>query len=300
MGGHIWEQLFLPGRVDRGEILWSPANTGPLVLSNQVITIHDLSFIDHPEWYHPIFAAWYNLLLPKLVHRARLITTVSSYMKIRILEAFRICETRVEVVPGGVDTQKFKPISTTEVSRVRQKYNIPYPYILVVGSIHPRKNMVNLFASWEEVYRRHPDIRLLVVGSRSGLFPVPDIQDIPSGVRLAGYIDDADLPALYSGASAYILASLYEGFGLTLLEAMACGTPVIAANTTAIPEVVGDAGRLVNPLAVDEMAFAIDEVISDESISSSLVQKGYQRVGSFTWERSAHLLFDLLERELPE
>ena len=298
MGGHVWEQVILPGQVGRGEILWSPANTGPLALSNQVITIHDLSFIDHPEWYHPTFAAWYNYLIPKLVHRARLITTVSSYVRIRIINTFRIYETKVEVIPGGVDSQKFKPASATEVSRLRQKYDIPGPYILVVGSIQPRKNLTNVFAAWKEVHRLHPDICLLVVGSRSDLFSDNGSYDIPSAVRLVGYIEDADLPAFYSGAVAYLLGSLHEGFGLTVLEAMACGTPIIAANTTAIPEVVGNAGRLFDPKNVDEMASAINEVISDDGLVNTLVQKGYQRARSFTWERAAEMLYDLLEREL--
>lgn len=300
IGGHIWEQAVLPGQVNQGEILWSPANTGPLALPNQVITIHDLSFIDHPEWYHPAFSAWYRLLIPKLVHQARLISTSSTYMKIRIIEAFQIYEGKMVVVPGGVDTQKFKPASETEVSRVCQKFDLHNPYILVVGSIHPRKNLARLFAAWEAVNRFHPEIHLLVVGSRSKLFPGFDLYDIPAGVRLVGYIDEADLPALYSGAEAYLLASLYEGFGLTLLEAMACGTPVIASNTTAIPEVVGDAGRLFDPFDVNEMTCAIDEVISDKGLSSSLIQKGYQRVRAFAWERSAQLLFDLMQRELIE
>jgi glycosyltransferase involved in cell wall biosynthesis len=298
MGGHVWEQLILPGQIDEDEILWSPANTGPLALDNQVITIHDLSFVDHPEWYHPAFAAWYNFLIPRLVHRVRLITTVSSYIKIRMMDKFRIYETQVEVIPGGVDTQKFRRVPATEVERIRQKYNFPYPYILVLGSIHPRKNLVNVFAAWREVYRLHPDTRLLVVGSRSDLFSVPATNEIPPGILLAGYIDDADLPALYCGAAAYLLASLYEGFGLTVLEAMACGTPVIAANITAIPEVVGGAGWLFNPFDVDELAHAVIEVISDESLSKNLVQKGYQRVDLFTWERSARMLYDFLEREL--
>jgi len=298
IGGHVWEQVILPGQVNRSEILWSPANTGPLALTNQVITIHDLSFIDHPDWYHPAFAAWYNFLIPKLARRARLITTVSSYVKIRVSEAFRIYETKIEVIPGGVNTQKFKPVPVTEVNRVRQKYKFHDPYILVVGSIHARKNLTNTLTAWKEVHRLHPDTRLLVVGSRSELFSSPAIDEAPPGVRLIGYIDDADLPALYSGAEAYLLASLYEGFGLTVLEAMACGTPVVAANTTAIPDVVGDAGRLFNPLDVDEMASAIDEVISDEGLASSLVQKGLQRAQAFTWERSAEMLFDILEREL--
>jgi len=202
------------------------------------------------------------------------------------------------VIPGGVSAKKFKPISAAEVSRVRRKYNFSYPYILIVGSIHPRKNLVNVFTAWREVYRLHPDIHLLVVGSRSGIFSVTAHNEIPPRVRLVGYIDDADLPAFYSGAAAYILASLYEGFGLTVLEAMACGTPVIAANTTAIPEVVGDAGLLFNPLDVDELVSAIDEVISDEGFSNSLVQKGFQRARSFSWERSAQMLLGLLEREL--
>jgi glycosyltransferase involved in cell wall biosynthesis len=297
-GGHVWEQLILPAQVSQGDILWSPANTGPLALSNQVITLHDTCFIDHPEWYHSSFASWYNLLIPKLVHRARLVTTASSYAKIRIVEAFRIYENKVEVVPGGVDTQKFKPKTSVEVNAVRKKYDLLNPYVLVVGSMHPRKNLVNLFSAWKAVRRSYPDVILLVAGAREGVFTVNGNQEIPAGVRLVGYLDDADLPALYSGAAAYVLASLYEGFGLTVLEAMACGTPVIAANTTALPEVVGKAGRLFNPLDIDELATAIDEVLSDDWIAKDLIQKGYQQAKLFNWEQSAYIQFALLEREL--
>ncbi|MDD1750776.1 MAG: glycosyltransferase family 4 protein, partial [Methanothrix sp.] len=203
LGGHVWEQFILPLGIKKDEILWSPANTGPILVSNQIITIHDTSFLDHPEWYQPEFVAWYQFVVPRLLHRARVVTTVSSYSKIRILQAFRIYDDKVNVIPGGVDQNWFKPQLESELHRVRRKYNIAEAYILTLGSLQPRKNLPRLLAAWRQVHSRYPHIELIIAGGGGSVFRELEIQEVPSGVRILGYVDDADLPALYAGALAY-------------------------------------------------------------------------------------------------
>lgn len=298
LGGHVWEQFILPLGIKKDEILWSPANTGPILVSNQIITIHDTSFLDHPEWYQPEFVAWYQFVVPRLLHRARVVTTVSSYSKIRILQAYRIYDGKVQVIPGGVDLGQFKPQSEGELRRVRNKYSLAETYVLSLGSMQPRKNLPRLFDAWRQVHPRFPDVELVIAGGGGAVFRKLETQEAHPGVRILGYVDDTDLPALYAGARAYCLISLNEGFGLTILEAMACGTPVVASNLAALPEVVGDAGRLVDPLNAGELIDAFMEMIADGEDRRLMIQKGLERAQQFTWEQSADQMQNLLVREL--
>ena len=150
-GGHCWEQIALPRRMNRGTILWSPANSGPLAVSDQVVTIHDLSVIDHPEWFERCFAAWYRFLLPRLAQRASVVITDSNYSKIRIQEGFRISEEKIIVAPCGVDVEKFRPQSESRHDLVRRKYALPKVYALYVGTLEPRKNLRRLLNAWAQV-----------------------------------------------------------------------------------------------------------------------------------------------------
>jgi glycosyltransferase involved in cell wall biosynthesis len=295
--GHIWEQTVLPYQVHRHQLLWSPANTGPLNVSNQVLSLHDLSVIEHPEWFGQHFTSWYGWFLPRLAHKVKVIVTGSIYTLIRIQEALRIGETKIRVAPYGVDPASFHPCPPAEQARVRRKYGLGEAYILFLGSLEPRKNLKTLLEAWRVIERKVDPLQLVIAGSPNNSFR-KDPGEVPiqaSNIRWTGYVDQADLPGMYSGARLFVWPSIYEGFGLPVLEAMACGTPVIAGDSTATPEVVGRAGMLVDARSAGEIANAMLTLIDDPGLRHELIRKGLERAQIFTWERTARLVREAIE-----
>jgi len=292
--GHAWEQLVLPRHLKRGDLLWSPANTGPLRVASQVVTIHDLSVIDHPEWFGRRFAAWYRWLLPRLARNVRLVLTDSEFSKSRLRAEFDLPEARVVVVRPGVD-ERFGLALPGRVEAVRMKYSLPHAYFLAGGSLEPRKNLRTAFQAWEQVSAAYPDCRLLVFGAAGGSFSSRGFERIPDGVILQGYVDDEDLPALYGAAVGFLYVSLYEGFGLPVLEAMAAGTPVICSSTTSIPEVAGEAALLVDPLDPEAIANAMERLLADRTLQADLRDRGRRRAVTFSWERTTAAAWQALQ-----
>lgn len=298
IAGHLWEQSILPG-IANGQLLWSPANTGPLRVPNQVVTIHDVAPLDHPEWFSTKFAHWYKWLIPRLVKRVRYVITVSSFSKARLLELTGIEESRVIVIPNGVN-QKFFPRSPAEIESVTGRLGIPTPkYLLSLGSIEPRKNIARLLMAWSRCQNEiDDDISLVVAGAygSSRIFGDLGIKRAPPRVRFTGSVPDECLPALYSGAIALIYPSVYEGFGLPALEAMASGTVPIVSNCTAMTEVVGIAGVTIDPFNVEDLANALLNICRNETSRNSLRELAIKKSGQFRWARSAKLALDVLER----
>lgn len=291
--GHIWEQVILPLEIGKRNLLWSPANTGPLTTQNQVVTIHDLCVIDHPEWFDPKFSAWYRFLLPRLAERVIKVITDSDYSRERILELFSLQKDRVVAIPLGVDT-RFRPTPQEYIDVARSKYGIEKDYLAVIGSLQPRKNLTRLFQAWKQIHTNYKSLQLVVVGSTGHTFRDAGFIELPRGVNLTGYVKDTDLPMIYSGALAFVLPSLYEGFGLPLLEAMACGTPVICSNTTSLPEVVANAGILVDPYDPKAIAYGIQQMVEDHKLRNEFHQLGLKRAKQFTWEKTADEIWKVL------
>jgi glycosyltransferase involved in cell wall biosynthesis len=291
---HLWEQLVLPALLPAGTRLWSPANTGPLAVNDQVITVHDASPMDHPEWFKPFFAAWYRRVWARLLPRAAGVVTSSEFSRRRLLAHFPLDERRLRVVPGGVGP-RFGPVSFELRQALRRRYGLPERFVLFVGTLEPRKNLPRLLEAWQLVRQGFPQVGLALAGTAGRVFPRLSLPvDLPGVFRL-GYIPEADLPALYGAAEAFILPSLYEGFGLTLLESMACGTPVVYARSGAMPEVAGVAGLAFDPLDVREMAAALSTVLAEPELRWQLSAAGRERVRQFTWERAGRLFQDAIE-----
>ncbi len=275
--GHLWEQFYLP-TASRGRLLWSPNNTGPLAVGHQICTIHDIIPVDRPEWFSPRFAAWYQWLLPKLVHRVQHIIAISEFTKRRIIERFGVDATKITVVPNGIGSE-FVPQSQP-----------PGQYLLSVCSVEPRKNLPGLLRAWQRVAPRIPsEIELVLVGGKgaSAVFQDAGVGELPPRVRFTGYVSDEQLPGVYAGALALIYPSLYEGFGLPPLEAMACGTPVVTSETTSLPEVVGEAALLVDPATEESIADGIRRIVDDAPLRDRLRSAGLARARQYTWDRSA-------------
>ena len=200
------------------------------------------------------------------------------------------------MIPNGVDA-RFAPPSADAVSAVRQKFQLPGPYVLSLGSIEPRKNLSTLLAAWPRVADRRPELTLALAGAANKIYGHigVDPATLPR-VKLLGYVDDADLPALYGAAEAFVFPSVYEGFGLPPLEAMACGTAVVCSDATALPEVVGDAALLTDPRDADAIADAVVTVTDDPALRRSLADRGRARAAKFSWDSSTDLVWQSLSR----
>jgi glycosyltransferase involved in cell wall biosynthesis len=283
--GNLWEQTVLPAQIKQNEILWSPANAGPWLVQNQVISIHDASVFDHPEWFRPSFAAWTRLSWKILAKQAKAIITVSNFSRERLKFNLRIPNNKIHVIPNGVG-KPYEPQSQKTIEAAKEKYGLVNPYFLFVGTHEPRKNLTKLMEAFGKLNNSNHD--LIIAGEKGKVF-VDSTKQIPNltNTKLLSYVPDSDLPALYSGASSVIVPSFYEGFGLTALEAMACGAPVISSNTTALPETTGDAALFVDPYNSNELVDAMKNLMENSSLANTLRELGLQRATLFTWERSA-------------
>ncbi|HUM44909.1 MAG TPA: glycosyltransferase family 1 protein [Fervidobacterium sp.] len=295
--GHAWEQMILPVRL-KGNLLFSPSNTGPLMVERQVVTIHDITPLDHPEWLNPRFARWYQFLIPRLVHKAQKVIAVSEFTKSRICDVASLKPNKVVVIYNGID-ERFRPKSFEEIDQVKDALGIAdFRYILTVATIEPRKNLQRLLEAWSVACSNLPqDVWLVVAGAKGKdiIFKNTSLKKLPPRVYMPGHVPDEHLPALYSGAIALVYVSLYEGFGLPPLEAMACGTPVLTSNVASIPEVVGDAALTVDPYDIDAIAEGIKRLVEDDNLRRELSQKGLARAKLFHWDRTAELTWNVLE-----
>jgi glycosyltransferase involved in cell wall biosynthesis len=284
--GHAWEQFILPRKVEYPSVLWSPANSGPLVLSNQALTLHDLSPLEHPEWFRKSFAAWYRLFLPILVKRVRMIFTPSEYVRDKICRRYGVKS--IVVTPNGVDRSVFHP------NAKQDRFKLPEKYILYVGTLEPRKNLAGLLKAWNQVKDAFKDTSLIVAGTYGSVFaPVRPMKETER-VLFPGYVDEEDLPGLYAGATLFVLPSFDEGFGLPVLEAMASGTPVIASDRGALPEVLGESGVIFKLSDNDGLCDALMKCLSDQYLLLSMKEKGLERAELFPWQRSARIVWNAL------
>jgi len=293
--GNLWGQLELPSYA-RENVLWSPTNTGPVFYRRHIVTIHDTAVLDHPEWFSPKFALWYRVLLPMLAQRAMRILTVSQFSRNRLIDALDVDPRRIFVVPNGVDAT-FRPIEHEGIEPVLTRLDLPSDYVLTLGSLEPRKNLARLLRAWQLLLSRRAidkDLFLVVAGGKHSSFRKTDYLPLPEHVVFTGYISDEDLPALYSGARAFVYPSLYEGFGLPPLEAMACGAPVITSASTSIPEVAGDAALLIDPADVESIADGIQSVLNDVALRNAMSTASRKRARLFTWDCSARLIWTQL------
>jgi glycosyltransferase involved in cell wall biosynthesis len=290
--GHVWEQFYLPTQLRR-RLLWSPGNTGPITVSRQVLTVHDAASLDHPEWFERKFALWYNALLPRLVRKVRAIITVSHFSKERIVQLTGVDAERVHVISNGVES-RFGPVDSQTVQQVRAKFELSGPYILFVGSLEPRKNLKMLLEAWQ--LGNFAGATLAVVGASGHLFQKMQFDSLPEGVRLLGRVEDEVLPALYSGATGFVYPSVYEGFGLPPLEAMACGCPVAVSDIPAHREVCGNRAMYFDPFSPEELSSRLDALLRlDASSSASRAEEGLRHAASYNWERAASDTWRILQ-----
>jgi glycosyltransferase involved in cell wall biosynthesis len=276
--GQIWEQALLPLAARRSRAIYCPANAAPLVSRRSVLVIHDLAALRHPDWYSAQFATYHRRLLPRLARRARRLITPSQFSRRELADGLGVDPGRVAVVPNGVD-ERFSPSADPEP--VRRAYGLERPYVLLVGTRSARKNVGAL----AEARRRLDGLGFDVVSAGSARHWSRGDDAVP--VRALGYVAEHHLPGLYAGATALAMPSLYEGFGLPVLEAMASGVPVVAANRAALPETCGGAALLVDPDDRHALAEALATAVTSDAVRTKLVAAGLERASRFSWDRAA-------------
>jgi glycosyltransferase involved in cell wall biosynthesis len=281
--GHAWEQAVLPARARRmgAAAIVSPANLAPVWWASNVVVIHDAVALAHPEWFSRAYVASQRALMPRIAGRALRVVTVSQFSRDEVVRLMGAPRDRVRVVPGGVDA-RFHPDADAEAAR--RALGLERPYVLTVSARGARKNAPALGETARRL-RTHGVDLVAAGGTRPHL-----LAEGAEGARETGYVPDELLPGLYAGAEAFVLPSLHEGFGLTALEAMAAGVPVVASNRTALPETVDKAGVLVDPDDHEAIADAVEALLADDGERARLRAAGLERAAGFTWERTAREL----------
>jgi glycosyltransferase involved in cell wall biosynthesis len=277
---------------ERPDVTFVPAHTLPFAFPGRaVVTLHDLGYQYFPA-AHPLQQRLYlDLTTRYSAARAALVLADSQATADDLTRFYGTPANKVRVVYPGVE-----PPVVGDLTAVRARYRLPERYWLFIGTLQPRKNIARLVQAYQVWQRAHPaDPTGLVLAGGQGWLYDPAWTEAAPGVTITGYIDEADKGALYAGARALVFPSLYEGFGFPVIEAMHCGTPVIASRTSSLPELVGEAGLLVDPLAVESIAGAMSRLNADPALADTLRQRGYQQAQRFTWARAGMELLAALE-----
>ena len=270
-----------------------------------LLTVHDLSFVRVPEAASPPLKAYLDAVVPRSVERADHVLADSVATKDDLVDLYKTPADKITVLYSGVD-QRFRRVSQqSALESARAKYGLAdFRYLLSVGTVQPRKNYSRVIRALAELRASGLDLHYAIAGAKGWLegemqrtIASSRMEDF---VHLLGYVDDEDLPALYSDSRMLLMPSLYEGFGLPILEAMACGVPVITSKISSLPEVAGDAAILINPTDTVEMREAMLAVETDFSLREQLVQKGYRQAEQFTWQRSAAQLLSVYKSMLAD
>ena len=291
----LWEQIVLPRMLEKGDVLWTPAGLGPLYgVRRHLLTIHDISVIEHPEWFSKNYARFYKFLQPIAIRDAARIITVSQYSSSRLQQCLNVPASKIDISLNAAD-EIFTSEPSSKDSDVILKYKLPEKYLLAVGSLEPRKNLVRLIEAYQSIRTEIPDVTLVLVGEARSIYGDSNLNpNLYANVIFTGYVPSEHLPALYRGALAFAYPSIYEGFGIPPLEAMACGLPVLTSNSTSLPEVVGDAALLVNPENVKEIANGLLRLVCDDDLREDLQQKGLERAQMFSWKNTTQAVLNAL------
>jgi glycosyltransferase involved in cell wall biosynthesis len=290
----FWQRLNLPvpieWRTGRLDVFHSPDFSLAPSRSPSIVTIHDLAFEVAPQLAYPSLAAYLHTIVPRVVKRASSIIVTSQNTKVDIVERLGVSEDRIHVIPEGV-SPGFTPVASTRDAAVRERLDITGRFILSVGTLEPRKNLVRLLEAFAMISRNRQELKLVIAGKLGwlyhGILERRHALGLENSVLLLHQVDDDDLQALYRLADITVYPTLYEGFGLPALEAMASGSPLACSGNSAVGELVADAAAIFDPWDVEDMAATIDTLISNVDRRQTLREMGPKRAAAFTWDRAA-------------
>ncbi len=283
------------------DILHVPFVIPPLSSSRLIVTIHDLAFERYPETFDHVDCLRMKTLVPWSAKRADQIITVSEHARKDIIEIYGVSERKVKIVPNAVDSRFFKPLrDKIYLDEIQTRYQLPQFFLLFLGTIQPRKNLVRLIQAFDKLSKERNVPHHLVNAGRRGwkaeeVFSAAKSATSKERIHFLGPIRYEDLPALYNLAHVFVFPSLFEGFGLPPLEAMACGTPVVTSQTSSLPEVIGSAGIFVNPYDLNSIAEGIEKVILNKELREELSSRGRNRALKFNWQNSAEKMLKIYQ-----
>ncbi len=270
----------------------------PLAHTCSVFTLHDLTALKFPTAHTQLNRRFLQLMLPRFLRTADIIVADSHCTKQDARQLYHLSDERVRVIHLGVEA-RFRPIEAVAAHGVQERYQLPTRFILAVGTIEPRKNLIVLLEAYHGLRQHNSEVQLVIAGKRgwhSGpFFARLQTLGLTEHVKLLGFVPDEDLPALYNLAEVFAFPSIYEGFGLPVLEAMACGTPVVCSNASSLPEVAGEAAIQIAPSEVREWMQALERLDRDDALRASLRERGIKQAARFTWEATARQTYDIYQ-----
>ncbi|MCB0210281.1 MAG: glycosyltransferase family 4 protein [Anaerolineae bacterium] len=300
----LWTHLRLAAELQHNppHLLFVPAHVVPLYCpSPALVTVHDLGYKHYPAAHRPSDRWYLDWTTRRHTRVARHIFADSLATKRDLIDFYQADPNRISVIYLGRDESLAPVDAPTDIIQAKTKYGISGDYLLYLGTLHPRKNLVRLIEAFEVAQAQLPaSLKLVIAGQKGWLYDeiFARVQHLHLSDRVIfpGFVDDADKPALLSGAVAYVFPSLYEGFGLPVLEAMACQTPVLTSTVSSLPEVAGDAAVLIDPHSPQDIAAGIVRLVNDDALRHELVRKGAAQIEKFSWDKAAGQILEIITR----
>lgn len=296
----FWTQVGLPlalfSQVHRPDVFFSPTHYAPRFSPvPTVVSIMDLSFLQFPHLFNAGDLRKLKSWTAYSVRKAARVITISQSSKDDIIDEYKVAKDKVKVVYLGIKKEE----KTKSMSETLSKHNVKSPFILFVGTLQPRKNIAGLIHAFSKVKEKNPDLELVIIGKKGWMYEdileAPEKFGVEKDVKFLDFVKDEELPSFYKNAVCFVLPSLYEGFGLPVLEAMKYGCPVITSNISSMPEAGGDAALYVNPDSIEDIAEKIEKVVGDPKLAESMRKKGLLQVKKFNWEKSANDVLTVLK-----
>ncbi|MGA7672844.1 MAG: glycosyltransferase family 1 protein [Nitrolancea sp.] len=301
----LWTHCRLSAELARHPVdaLFVPSHVVPPVHPDAtVVTVHDLGYLHEPDAHTDSARRYLEWSTRWSVKAARRVIAISESTKQDLVARYGVPPEKITVIHHGVD-ERFRPASRAEIDRAREWLGIDGPFVLYVGTIQPRKNLVRLVQAFERIADQHPDLHLVLVGKRGWkteeITYAAQRSRYSSRIILPGHAPDDLLPGLYSAATVFTLPSLYEGFGMPVVEAMACGTPCIVSNRGSLPEIAGDAAVIIDPMDVDGMAISLSNLLSDDE-RATRIDAGIKHARSFSWTRAGEMTLETIRDAMRE
>jgi glycosyltransferase involved in cell wall biosynthesis len=294
----FWTQFALSAKLflekEKPDIFFSPAHYAPRICpTKSVVTIHDLAYLTHPEEFKKSDQRQLSAWTKYSVKQAEKIIAVSQNTQKDLIRFYHLPKEKITVVYNGFDQHRFRPnLAKGSLKKIQKKYQVNSDYLVYLGTLQPRKNVESLIKALPEIVNQNPEIKLVIIGKKgwlySTIFSLVESLKLEKEVIFTDFVPDDEVPFLIAGAKVFILPSLYEGFGITALEAMACGTPVVVSRVSSLPEVVDNAGLyLDNPKNYAQIAQQVNKILANEKLAKDLVKKGLKQAQKFSWEKCA-------------